>query len=228
MLQTLLTPLLLSLYLAAQLAPGSGSPAASGRTGNDRMDEQQYEGAIAAYEQGLGAADSSATTLRAKLLTNLGVAYHRAGEDGPARAAFRGAADLPADDRLRARALYDLGVHLARQEEDEAALAALREALLLDPELEDARYNYEFVKRNLESQAQGQMNQPPPNEPPPPTAYARAIKARADSLVAQRQYRPALSLFESAARTDPSLQNFQAFQQRLRSVVQINDSLAQR
>ncbi|MGB3544615.1 MAG: hypothetical protein WBA11_16975, partial [Rubrivirga sp.] len=88
----------------------------------------------------------------------------------------------------------------------------LQLALLLDP-TEHARRNQEIARRSLD--------QPPPE----PTGSAQQIKARADSLVAERQYREALDVMEDGLSRDSSVAAFSDFIDRLGGVVQIEESV---
>ena len=100
--------------------------------------------------------------------------------------------------------------------ENLGALAALlRIALLLDPTSADARRNQEIARRLLQD----------PPEPPEPSDFAEQVKARADALVAQRQYREALNVMEDGLARDSSVAAYADFTQRLGGVVQIEDSV---
>jgi hypothetical protein len=85
------------------------------------------------------------------------------------------------------------------------------------PDFPEARFNYEWVKRRLDS--------PPPQggTPPEPSDFARRLKARADALVAQRQYRDALDLMNDGLRRDSTVAAFADYVQRLGDVVQIEE-----
>ena len=114
-----------------------------------------------------------------------------------------------ADDEAFSRAAYNAGNTAFTVEDGQRALAFYRRALLADPANDDARFNYEFVKRQLDEQGQqqDQQNQQDQNEPPPePSAYALALKERADALVGQRRYRDAHRLMAAGQRTDSPYQ----------------------
>jgi Ca-activated chloride channel family protein len=153
--------------------------------------------------------------VRARLWHGLGVA--RAAQDrfAGADSAFAEAlafADTP--DR-RARYLTDAGTAALRADAPARADSLLRLALLLDPTSEAARRNQEIARRLLED----------PPEPPEPSAFAEQVKARADSLVAARQYRPALDVMNEGLAQDSSVAAYAEFMNRLGGVVQIEDAV---
>jgi len=63
------------------------------------------------------------------------------------------------NSKIRSVAHQQLGVMANRQGKFEEALASFKQALKADPTNEDARYNYEMVKRKLEEQKKKQEEQ---------------------------------------------------------------------
>ncbi|MEZ4825068.1 MAG: tetratricopeptide repeat protein [Bacteroidia bacterium] len=59
----------------------------------------------------------------------------------------------------------EIGILLLRRQHPKEALEAFREALIFDPGNENARYNYELLKKRLQGNAP--KNQPPPPPRPP-------------------------------------------------------------
>ena len=116
----------------------------------------------------------------------------------------------------RTRAAYNAGNARHAAEAPERALARFREALLADPANEDARYNYEVVRRQLEQQDRQQQQQS--QQPPEPSAYARQLKALADELVAAQRYEEALQLMRRGLEADRTVAAYSAFTKRLGDV----------
>lgn len=143
------------LFLLLLAGPGDGKK--QGRAGNVFYEKGQYEAAAAAYRAGLSDEAAADPAVRYGLQYNLGAALHRAGDLDGAQEAFDQALALARSDAAFARAAYNAGNNAFARQELEASLAAYRQALLADPANEDAKYNYEFVKRQLEQQQQQQQ-----------------------------------------------------------------------
>jgi len=126
-----------------------------GRQGNDQFLAGELEEAIARYEAGLARA-RAAGSVRSGLYNNLGTARFERSELDAARAAFEQAYATALTDTERARAAYNAGNAAALAGETAEALAHYRRALLARPDFDDARHNYEFIRR---------IQQPPTPEP---------------------------------------------------------------
>jgi len=143
----------LSVALAAILLltgfPGGGP--GDGREGNRHYAAEAYEEATAAYQRGLSRfAEPARDDVYAGLQNNLGAALHQLRQFEDAGDAFAQALlHAPTDDAFT-RSAYNAGNTAFQQEEREAALDFYRRALLADPTNADARYNYEFVKREMD------------------------------------------------------------------------------
>ena len=69
-----------------------------------------------------------------------------------------------------------------------------------------------------QSQDQQQQQQVKPSE------YAKQLKAQAEILVAQRLYKEAFNLMMDGLKSDPTVQAFQSFINRIKNVVNIEDA----
>lgn len=131
-----------------------------GRRGNEFYAQQQYKLAVESYDRGLASLSQEAPRLlRYGLLNNLGAALLKSGDAQAAGEAFTramSAAPAPADV---ARTSYNAGNASFAAEDLESALQHYRKSLLTDPDNEDAKFNYEFVKRRLQEQQQEQQQQ---------------------------------------------------------------------
>jgi len=154
--------------------------------------------------------------VRARLWHGLGVARARQDRFAGADSAFAEALAFADTPGRRARYLTDAGTAALRADAPARADSLLRLALLLDPASDVARRNQEIARRLLED----------PPEPPEPSDFAERVKARADSLVAARQYRPALDVMNEGLAQDSTVAAYGEFMNRLGGVVQIEESVS--
>lgn len=188
-----------------------------GRTGNALYEQGRYTAAETAYRDGLAVLADTTGAVYAALQNNLGAALHQQDQFAEARAAFRRAVRAAPTPEARRRARFNAGTAAAGQGRLREALAAYRQVLLEDPAHEEARYNYEYLKRRLSEQRGG--GQPPPDVEP--SAYARRLKEKAEALVAQNRYEAAAELMRKGLRTDSTVAAYREFIGRLNDVAQI-------
>jgi len=186
-----------------------------GREGNARFEEQQYAAAAAAYDAGLEALSDTTGAVYTGLQNNRGVALHRQGRLAEAQAAFRQARRTASTDAERVRALFNAATLAAEMDERKEALRHYKRVLLLDPEHEAARFNYELLKRR---QGQSAPEESPPIEP---SSFARRLKKNAESLVARSQYTTASALMKDGLRRDSTVRAYREFMTRIEDVAQI-------
>lgn len=131
-----------------------------GRRGNEFYGQQQYALAIEAYDRGLAALSEEAPRLlRYGLLNNLGAALLKSGDAEAAGEAFTRALNAAPGPVDVARTSYNSGNASFAAQDLESALQRYRESLLADPANEDAKFNYEFVKRQLQQQQEQEQQQ---------------------------------------------------------------------
>jgi tetratricopeptide (TPR) repeat protein len=195
---------------------GDGA-ADQGRSGNALYEQGQYAAAESAYRDGLAALDDTTGAVYAALQNNLGAALHRQKQYAEARSAFRRATRAAPAREARVRALFNAGTAAAGLGQLREALEDYKEALLLDPTHQQARYNYEYLKRQLARQRGG--GQPPPDVQP--SAYARRTKQKAEALVAEQRYEAAAELMRKALTTDSTVAAYRDFMNRLDDIAQI-------
>ena len=131
-----------------------------GRRGNVLYENGQYENAADAYYAGLeGYAENATGATFYGLQNNLGAALNKQGQFHMARGAFAKAMETAPSQMDFARSAYNAGNNEFQAQQLEAALENYKKALLADPTNADAKFNYEFAKRQLEQQQQQQQQQ---------------------------------------------------------------------
>ncbi len=165
-----------------QLGPDDGSKA--GRRGNDFFEQDALPQAAAAYRNGIAEKEGAPPdAITAGLWNNLGATLFRMGELDAASQAFDQSIGMATSREEVSRAAYNAGntIYTAasnaggqgapppvdapqdgagpEQPTLESALDYYRQSLLADPDNEDAKFNYEYVKRRLEEQQQEDQQQ---------------------------------------------------------------------
>lgn len=155
-----------------------------------------------------------------KVIMNLANAYFRNNDKENASEYYQRL--LSSDDaKIKAAANQQLGLLAYDKQELPQALDYFKKSLLADPENEDARYNYELVKKlNQQQQSQDQQNK----KQDPPTEFAKNAKARAEELVSQKRYKEAYDLMMNALKVDPTVGNYQDFIKRTGDVSEIDEN----
>jgi len=190
------------------IAPG----VPQGRAGAEALAADDAPSAEALFASGLAHPEADRAT-RAKLWHGLGLARLAQDRAAGADSAFAQALAFADDPQTRARYAFDAGTAALAADALPRADSLLSLALRLDPQSETARRNQEIARRRLLSSA-----------PPEPTPFAERIKARADSLVARRQYPAALDVMREGLAQDSSVAAYGEFMQRLGGVVQIEEA----
>lgn len=130
------------------------------------------------------------------------------------------------DPLLQARAYYNLGNTLFRLQKLPESILAYKEALKIDPNDEDAKYNLEYVraklKQNSDKEDQGQQQQQDQQKKKiVPSENAKRLRAQAEALVARREYKRAYDLMERGLQEDETVAAFQDFIDRIKDIVTI-------
>lgn len=205
---------LLSLLLVIAADDGADD----GQRGNTLFEAGDYAAAEAAYRRGLSSVADTTSATYAALTHNLGAALHRQDKYEAARRAFLRAARAAPTNTERARALYNAGTAAAGMGNTQVALHDFRQTLQLQPDHEDARFNYEYLKRRQNPQGSQQQSGPDIE----PSAYAQTLKRRADALVAEKRYRAAHRVLTKGLRQDSTVAAYRDFMTRVQNVATIN------
>ncbi len=139
---------------------GPGDAKKKGRRGNALYEKEEFSQAASLYRQGvLDVQEKGPGTVHSGLLNNLGASLFKQGEYEQAASAFASSSRMAENLNSAVRANYNAGNAAAMQRELETALEFYKSALLSDPDNEDAKFNYEYVKRQLEEQQQQDQEQ---------------------------------------------------------------------
>ncbi|HHS12486.1 MAG TPA: tetratricopeptide repeat protein [bacterium] len=142
----------------------SGADARDGRRqvrqGNALYEKKRYDEAAEQYQDALIKNPASPV-----IRYNLGNVLYKKENYEKALEAYRQSLDFD-DPLLRARAFYNLGNTLYRRGKPAESIQAYEQALRLNPGDEDAKYNLEFVRNQLnqESETDPQDGQQEPDE----------------------------------------------------------------
>jgi len=120
------------------------------------------------------------------------------------------------DDNLRSRAFQQMGVIHKQKNKMKEAMTDFKAALKSNPDNEEARYNYELLKKILEEQQQQENN----DEDIEPSEYAKRLKEQADKLARQFLYGQALSLMQQGLQEDETVAAYNGFISKLNEVVE--------
>ena len=178
--------------------------------------EQNYPLAIEKYKllvDSLNYEDDKATL-------NLANAYYRNNQKEESLEYYRRILDSK-DKVVKTAANQQMGVLAYEKKEMSQAMNYFKTSLISDPSNDEARYNYELLKKiNQQQQNQDQQNQPQE----PPTEFAKNAKARSEILVSQGRYKEAYELMQSALKADETVRNFQDFIKRTGEIAQIDET----
>jgi tetratricopeptide (TPR) repeat protein len=186
-----------------------------GREGNTHFEAERYAAAAATYKDGLEALADTTGAVYTSLQNNRGLTLHRQGRLNAARAAFEQARRTASTDAERVRVLFNAANLAAEMNNHNEALRRYREVLLLDPEHEAARYNYEFLKRRHPDRSADESFSVDPS------AYARRLKKKAEALVARSEYTTASALMKDGLQQDSTVRAYRGFIKRIEEVAQI-------
>lgn len=155
-----------------------------------------------------------------KVLLNLGNAYFETKDTANASSYYQQLVTMP-DRELKSQALLQLGVIAHHKENLQESLAFFKEALKANPGNEEARYNYELVKKKLKDKKENDQEEKDDKDKEKPSDYAKKLKEQAEALVGQRKYKDALDLMNNGLKKDPSVAHYSDFINRLNDVVEI-------
>lgn len=190
------------------------------RKGNEAYNNEEYAQAETLYRTALEAEPDNA-----QIMFNLGNALAKQGKVEEAIQTYMQYSELAETPEEKSLAEYNIGTLLSENDQWKAATQHFKNALKYNPTDTDARHNFERAmaeakKQEEEQQQQDQQQQD--QDLPPPTDYAKAMKKRAEELVAERKYGEAFKLMQEALQVDETVQNFNDFINRIGAVNEID------
>jgi tetratricopeptide (TPR) repeat protein len=155
---------------------------------------------------------------------NLASAYYLSKDTANAMTHYQSVSS--SDNKIvRSKAQQQLGVMSDRQGRFDEALSHFKQAIQADPQNDDARYNYEMLKKKMaekDKKNKDDKKNDKENKPDKPSEYAKKLKAQADALSAQFRFSEAHSLMLEGAKKDRSVMFYSDFIERLNDVNTIN------
>ena len=125
---------------------------------------------------------------------------------------------LSSDDAcLRSLAYQQMGVINKQQNKLKDALSDFKASLKSNPANEDARYNYEILKKIIDEQEQQEQKE---NDDIEPSEYAKKLKAQADKLIKQNLFDQAMSIMQKGLQEDETVAAYNSFISKLNNVVE--------
>jgi Ca-activated chloride channel family protein len=121
---------------------------------DSKLQKENYQDAVQDYVK-IQAKDPS----NQRLNYNLGIGLYRLGLYDNAAFNFYETAQKSSSSSLQERAFYNLGNSLFQKEDYKKAITAYEQALAIDANDEDAKYNLELAKKKLEEEQQKQNQQ---------------------------------------------------------------------
>ena len=150
---------------------------------------------------------------------NLAHAYYNSPDTLKARQQYA-RLDSVADVAVSSVALQQLGALAAKRDEMEKALSLFKTTLKTDPTNDEARYNYELLKKKHQEQKEEEQKNNSKNQEP--SDYAKRLKAQAEAMVRERKYGEAYQLMREGLKKDKTVSNFNDFIKRIKTVSEIN------
>lgn len=200
----------------------TGSAPNDGRKANEAYKNGNYEEAERLY---LSAIEQEPDN--AKLYFNLGNARAKQGKIEEAIDSFMEYRSLVESPEEKAMAEYNIGTLLANNKQWKPAASHFKNALKLNPQDLDTKYNFERAlaeQEKKEEEEKGQNENQEKQPPPEPSEYALAMKKQAEKLVAERKYNEAYNLMQRALEDDETVAAFRDFIERIKNISDINSN----
>lgn len=190
-----------------------------GRKGNEAYEKGNYAVADSLYRIAIESEPENS-----KLHFNLGNALAKQGKVEEAIEAYLNAQEYADTEQDRALAQYNIGTLLAENEDWKPAAFHFRNSLSLNPLDAETKHNYELASKKAQEDEEDQEKQEQQNQDQePPSVYAKAMKKRAEQLVAEQKYEQAFNLMQDALKNDKTVQNFNDFIERINTVSTIDN-----
>jgi len=127
--------------------------------GNMSFKGGNYKKALEQYTSALNSPTSPKENDLGKLYYNLGVSYYKLNDLKKAAESFENASLFLNDGKIKSQAYYNQGLVAFKNRDYKTSKEMFKKSILLNPEDDDARYNYEIVKKLEEKQKNDQQQQ---------------------------------------------------------------------
>ena len=181
------------------------------RAGENALKNGDYETAISSFRL---LTDSLGMT-EDPIYLNMANAYFHQNDTTNAQQFYSKVMSSP-NPKLRSLAYQQMGIIHKQKNKMNEAITAFKTALKANPGNEDARYNYELLKKILDEQEQQQDN----DQDVEPSEYAKRLKEQADKLAKQFLFEQALSLMQKGLQEDETVAAYNGFITKLNEVVE--------
>lgn len=148
---------------------------------------------------------------------NLAHAHYHLNDTAGAKSNYNQLA-TSSNNNLKSIALQQLGVMSKDAGKLEEALQQLKSAIKADPTNQDARYNYEVVKKLLENQNDSQKNKDK-KEKIEPSEYAKMMKKKSDDLRYKGRFQQAYDTMLEAYANDKTVEAYDEYIKKLQKVL---------
>lgn len=182
-----------------------------------------YQGAIQKYRLLIDSLDVH----EEEVTLNLAHAYYLANDSTNAFSTYQALTGSP-KTMVSSIANQQLGIMSNVRGKPDEALNYFKQAIRADPRNEQARYNYEMLKKKLDKkkkedqQKKDDQNKDQDKKDQEPSEFAKKLKAQADKLVAQKQYQSAYELMINGLKQDKTVSTYQDYINRIKIVAEIN------
>jgi tetratricopeptide (TPR) repeat protein len=124
---------------------------------------------------------------------------------------------------IKSQALSQLGIMEHNKKNLNGSLAFFKEALKSDPANEEARFNYELVKKNINNQKNKDQEDKNNEEDDKlqPSEFAKKLKEQADQLINSRKYGEAFDLMMKGLQQDQTVSYYKDFISRINDIIEI-------
>jgi tetratricopeptide (TPR) repeat protein len=155
-----------------------------------------------------------------EVLLNRAHAYYLQKDTAHAQSDYQALAQSSKNE-IASKADLHLGLIANQNKKSEQALNLFKQAIKADPTNEEARYNYEMLKKKLDAKKKEEeknKDKNDKNKKQEPSEFAKKLKAQADQLVAQRKYKSAYDLMMDGLKKDETVSTYQKFIDRIKVV----------
>lgn len=156
-----------------------------------------------------------------EVLLNRAHAFYLQKDTARAQSDYQALAQSPKNE-IASKADVQLGLIANQNKKPEQALSLFKQAIKADPANQEARYNYEMLKKKLDAKKKEEekknQDKNDKNKKQEPSEFAKKLKEQADRLVAQRRYTDAYNLMVDGLKKDETVSSYQQFIDRIKVV----------